>query len=134
MSLRDVFLRAKEMEKDRVAVVSERDGNPNGIEIYHHGELFISLQLTVDFSLPKGRMNKDKIHLRCELDELTTLAPDILAIPLEDPGEQSDQNLVLIRSSVKKSIPVLEFFDKNGQATGPRIYLQGWKLAGDEDT
>lgn len=134
MSLRDVFLKAKEMGKDRVAVVSERDGNPNGIEIYHHGELFISLQLTVDFSLPKGRMNKDKIHLRCEVDELTTLAPEILAIPLEDPGKPSDQNLVLIRSSVKKSIPVLEFFDKNGQATGPRIYLQGWKLAGDEDT
>jgi U3 small nucleolar ribonucleoprotein protein IMP4 len=134
MSLRDVFLKAKEMGKDRVAVVSERDGNPNGIEIYDHGELFISLQLTVDFSLPKGRMNKDKIRLRCEVDELTTLAPEIFAIPLEDSEDQSDQNLVLIRSSVKKSIPMLEFFDKNGQATGPRIYLQGWKLAGDEDT
>ncbi|AUB54672.1 Brix domain-containing protein [Methanobacterium subterraneum] len=134
MSLRDVFLKAKEMEKDRVAVVSERDGNPDGIKIYHHGELFISLQLTVDFSLPKGSMNKDKIHLRCEVDELTTLAPKIFPIPLEDSKKPSDQNLVIIRSSMKKSIPLVEFFDKNGQATGPRIYLQGWKLAGDDDT
>lgn len=134
MSLRNVFLKAKEMGKDHVAIVSERDGNPNGIEIYHHGELFISLQLTVDFSLPKGRINKDKVHLRCEVGELSTLAPEIFPIPLEDSEKQYHENLVLIRNSVKKSIPLVEFFDENGQITGPRIYIQGWKLAGDEDT
>ena len=131
MSLRDVFLKAKEMELDWVALVSERDGNPNGMEIYQDGELFMSLQLTVDFSLPKGRMKKDKLHIRCEVDELTDLFPEIFEIPLEEPQEYSDENLILIRTS--KSRPLIEFFDGKGLATGPRIYLQGWKMAGDED-
>jgi len=131
MSLRDVFLKANEMEEDRVAVVSERDGNPNGMKLYQDGELFISLQLTVDFSLPKGRMKKDNLHIRCEVDELKDISPEIFEIPLEEPGENSDENLILIRTS--KSRPLIEFFDGKGLATGPRIYLQGWKMAGDGD-
>ncbi len=131
MSLRDVFLKAKEMEADRVVVVSERDGNPNGMEIYQDGELFISLQLTVDFSLPKGRMKKDNLCIRCEVDELKDISPEIFAIPLEEPPKYSDENLILIRTS--KSRPLIEFFDGKGLATGPRIYIQGWKMAGDEN-
>jgi len=119
------------MEEDRVAVVSERDGNPNGMKLYQDGELFISLQLTVDFSLPKGRMKKDNLHIRCEVDELKDISPEIFEIPLEEPGENSDENLILIRTS--KSRPLIEFFDGKGLATGPRIYLQGWKMAGDGD-
>ncbi|MBI5458638.1 Brix domain-containing protein [Methanobacterium sp.] len=131
MSLRDVFLKANEIGEDRVAVVSERDGNPNGMEFYQDGELFISLQLTVDFSLSKGRMKKDNLHIRCEVDELKDLSPEIFEIPLEEPQEYSDENLILIRTS--KSRPLIEFFDGKGLATGPRIYLQGWEIAGDED-
>jgi U3 small nucleolar ribonucleoprotein protein IMP4 len=134
MSLRNVFLKAKEMDKVQVAVVSERDGNPNGIEFYQDEKPFMHLQLTVDFSPPQGRVNKDKIHLRCEVDELTPLVTKIFNLPLEEPGKQSDENLALLRSSAKKSIPVMEFFDKNGQATGPRIYLQEWQQKGDDDT
>ncbi|MDY9923340.1 Brix domain-containing protein [Methanobacterium sp.] len=131
MSLRDVFLKANEIGEDRVAVVSERDGNPNGMEFYQDGELFISLQLTVDFSLSKGRMKKDNLHIRCEVDELKDLSPEIFEIPLEEPLEYSDENLILIRTS--KSRPLIEFFDGKGLATGPRIYLQGWEITGDDD-
>lgn len=138
MSLRDVFLKAKEMEVGKVAVISESDGNPNGMDFYHDGELFISLQLTVDFSLPKGRMNKDNLCIRCEVDELKDISTEIFPIPLEDSSDNSqvknsDCNLLLIRTSKQKSRPLLEFFDGKGQATGPRIYIQEWKLAGDED-
>lgn len=131
MSLRDVFLKAKEMEADMVVVVSERDGNPNLMDFYHNGEFFISLLITVDFSFPKGRMKKDNLHIRCEVDELRDIFPEIFAIPLEEPQEYSDENLILIRTS--KSRPLIEFFDGKGLATGPRIYLQGWKMVGDED-
>ncbi|WP_321421077.1 Brix domain-containing protein [uncultured Methanobacterium sp.] len=138
MSLRDVFLKAKEMETDRVAVVFERNGNPNRMDFYQDGELFISLLITVDFSLPKGRMEKDNLCIRCEVDELKDLSTEIFAIPPEDSitdlqGKNSDCNLLLIRTSKQKSRPLIEFFDGKGQATGPRIYIQEWKLAGDED-
>ncbi len=126
------------METDRVVVVFERNGNPNRMDFYQDGELYISLLITVDFSLPKGRMEKDNLCIRCEVDELKDLSTEIFAIPLEDSitdlqGKNSDCNLLLIRTSKQISRPLLEFFDGKGQATGPRIYLQEWKLAGDED-
>jgi U3 small nucleolar ribonucleoprotein protein IMP4 len=132
MSLRDVFLKTREMGMDRLAVISERDGNPNGMDIYIDGELFTSIKLTVDFSLPKGRIKKDQICLRCEVDELEDFIPKIFEIPLEDSVE-SDCNRLWIRTSKQKSTPVMEFFDAKAQPTGPRIYIYEWELAGDED-
>jgi U3 small nucleolar ribonucleoprotein protein IMP4 len=137
MSLRDVFLKAKGMEADWVLVVTERDGNPSGMEVYQDGELFTSLQLTADLDGSRGKkervkMKKDKLHLRCEVDELTDLVHKIFSIPLEDPRNPSDSNLLRISFNKQKSRPLLEFFDDNAQVTGPRIYLQEWKLAGDQ--
>jgi U3 small nucleolar ribonucleoprotein protein IMP4 len=139
MSLRDVFLKAKELGMNRVAVISEKDGNPNGMEVYKDGELYTTLKLTVDFSLPKGRMKKDKIRLRCEVDELEKPIREIFKIPLEDSDKSdpewkdSDCNLAWIRSHKRKSTPVMEFHDVKGELTGPRIYIYQCKLQEEVD-
>lgn len=113
---------------DRLAVISQKDGNPNGMDVYLEGELFASFKLTVDFSLPKGRMKTDQICLRCEVDELEGILSNIFQIPLENAHESS-LNRLWVRT--KKSTPVIEFVDSKGHATGPRIYLHEWILAGD---
>jgi len=133
MSLRDIFLKVKEMGMNGLMVISEQDGNPNGMDVYLEGELSASLKLTVDFSLPRGRIKKDEIRTRCEVEELKDFIPWIFGIPLEEPGEHSNCNLLWIRTRKQKSAPVMEFFNANGQPTGPRIYLQGWKLTGEEN-
>lgn len=129
----------------RVMVISERDGNPKGMDIYMDGELFASIELTVDFSLPKGRMKKNETCLRSEVEELKELICQIFDIPLEREGSdypkqkskylepKSDCNLLWIRPHQRKSIPVMEFFDANGQPTGPRVYLYQWKLSEEAD-
>ena len=140
MSLRDVFLKANQMEISRVVVISEKDGNPNGMVVYVDGELFATMKLTVDFSLPKGRMKKDSISLRCEVDELKHLAQEIFDISPETSdesdytqGQESDCNLLWIRTYKRKSTPVMEFFDAQGQPTGPRIYIHDCEFAGEAD-
>lgn len=132
MSLRDVFLKASEMGTNRVAVISERDGNPNGMEIFRDGELYATLKLTVDFSLPKGRFKKDEICLRCEVDELRDIAGEIFQIPLEK-SDESNSNCLWIKAHQRKKTPVMEFFDMRGQATGPRIYIYECKLIEEVD-
>ncbi len=131
MSLRDVFLKANEMGAKRVMVISERDGNPNGMDIYVESELFASLKLTVDFSLPKGRIKKDQLCLYCEVDELEQLNSNVFKIPLE--SDESDSNRLWIRTHKQKSTPVMEFFDAKGQLTGPRIYIYECKYTGEVD-
>ncbi|MCC7550033.1 MAG: Brix domain-containing protein [Methanobacterium sp.] len=133
MSLRDIFLKVKEMGMDGLMVISEQDGNPNGMNVYLEGELFASLKLTVDLALPKSRIKKDEIRIRCEIDKLKDFIPRVFRIPLEESGEDLEGNLLWIRTRKQKSAPVMEFFDINGQPTGPRIYLQGWKLTGEEN-
>jgi U3 small nucleolar ribonucleoprotein protein IMP4 len=132
MSLRDVFLKANEMGLKRVGVISERDGNPNGMDIYVESELFASLKLTVDFSLPKGRIKKDQICLRCEVEEFEHLNSNVFEIPLES-SDESNSNRLWIRTHEQKSTPVMEFFDAKGQLTGPRIYIHDFKFAGEVD-
>lgn len=127
MSLRDISLKAKEMGMDNLMVISERDGNPNGMEVYLEGELFASLKLTVDFSLPKGRMKKDQLCLRCEVDELEDIASKIFEIPHET-SDESNCNRLWIKTNKRKSIPVMEFFDTDGELTGPRINIYEYKL------
>lgn len=130
MSLRDVSLKAKEMGMDNLMVIFEKDGNPNGMDVYLEGELFASLKLTVDFSLPRGRMKKDQLRLRCEVDQLENNISKIFQIPPEY-SDESSLNRLWIRT--KKSIPVMEFIDSQGQTTGPRIYLRELKIVGEED-
>lgn len=140
MSLRDVFLKANQLGMSRVMVISEKDGNPNGMDVYVDGELFATMKFTVDFSLPKGRMNKDAISLRCEVKKLKHVTQEIFDIPPENSHEsdynkehKSDCNLLWIRTHKRKSTPVMEFFDAHGQPTGPRIYIIESEFAGEVD-
>jgi U3 small nucleolar ribonucleoprotein protein IMP4 len=140
MSLHDVFLKANQLEMSRVVVISEKDGNPNGMKVYGDGELFATIKLTVDFSLPKGRMKKNAISLRCEVEELKQFTQEIFEIPLENSDksdynqeQESDCNLLWIRTHKRKSTPMMEFFDAQGQPTGPRIYIHDCEFAGEAD-
>ena len=120
------------MRTNRVGVISEKDGNPNGMEVYDDGELFATLKLTVDFSLPKGRVKKDEICLRCEVGELEELASSIFEIPPET-SDESNCNRLWIKTHRTKSTPVMEFFDVDGKPTGPRIHIYEFKLQDEAD-
>ncbi len=126
MSLRDIFLMAIEMGANRVVVISEKDGNPNGMEVYGNGELLATLKLTVDLSLPRGRFKRDEICLRCEVDGIEDIVSSVLEIPPET-SDESDCNRLWIKSHKRKSTPVMEFFDMEGKPSGPRIHIHQCK-------
>lgn len=135
MSLRDVFIKAKEFGFRDVAVLSERNGNPNGMEVYRDGEFFLSLELTVDLSPPKGRMKKSKLALRCDSEDFKDLAASIFGLsPETDYSKTPQNNLLWIKKAEdKKSKALMEFYDASGKITSPRVYIKDWKLAGDEN-
>jgi U3 small nucleolar ribonucleoprotein protein IMP4 len=124
MNIREVFLKAKKLRFDRVAVISERDGNPSGLDIYLEGELIISIKITVDLSVPRGKMKKNLTVLRCDLEDFKKRAVSIFAVPLENPQAKTEDNLIWIKGTQKQYQGIIEFYDSKGLLNGPRIFLQ----------
>jgi U3 small nucleolar ribonucleoprotein protein IMP4 len=133
MNIREVFLKAKEMGYQRVAIISEKNGNPSVIDVYRESEPLISLKVTVDLSLPRGRMKKDQNRLRCDRDDLKHQAGVLFGIPEENTQDRSESNLIWIKNEKNGDRAVFEFYDRDAKPISPRIYLQDWKLLGDDD-
>jgi U3 small nucleolar ribonucleoprotein protein IMP4 len=124
MNIHEVFLKTKIMGFDRVAIISEKNGNPSGLDIYLEGELIISKKITVDLSAPKGRMKKDQTVLRCDLEDFKNRAVSIFAVPLESSNAKTEYNLIWIKGNQKQYQGIVEFYDSKGNINGPRIFLK----------
>jgi U3 small nucleolar ribonucleoprotein protein IMP4 len=103
-------------------------GNPSMMEILSSsGDSLISLNVTVSITSLSGRIEKDKLCIRCEMEELKKDIIPILGIFAEDNERSiSNSNLLWIKTGHKDSEGVVEFYDQNGQLTGPKIYLKNY--------
>ena len=139
--MRDVILKSRTLGYSKIAVISEKKGNPSRMEILDfEGDSLISMDITVTNSFASGRIRKKKLHLRWELNQsnsdIKKKIISIIGIP-EDPieliktgstalkdelKEYTDSNLILVKEG-KTSKAVVEFHDQEGQITGPRIYV-----------
>ena len=146
MSIRDVILKAKALGHLKIAVISEMKGNPSRMDFYDsEGEIILSFAITVSNSIASGRIQKKKLHLRWELNKKTDIKDKIISL-LEIPEDKADlfkkpdlqkegepkknSNLLLVKKDEKGSKVVVEFFDRQGQITGPRIYIKNCRYGG----
>lgn len=121
MSFRDVLIKASGFKK--IAVVSQVKGNPSRIEFYNQkGEILLTLYITEAILNLKGRINPDKIVLRCEIDELTPKLLDILEIN-EDQGS-SNENLIWVKKGEGDIRAIFEFYGSDGSMVNPKIYVR----------
>jgi hypothetical protein len=98
-------------------------GNPSRIEILNsNGDSLISLNVMVSITSFSGKIEKDKLSIRCEIEELKKDIIPILGIFAA--AERSTSNLIVIKNGRKGSEGVVEFYDQNSYLTGPKIYLK----------
>ena len=128
MNLRDVLIKSNQLNFNRIIIISEMKGNPSMMEILSSsGDSLISLNVTVSITPLSGRIEKDKLCIRCEMEELKKDIIPILGIFAEDNERLiSNSNLLWIKTGRKDSEGVVEFYDQNGQLTGPKIYLKNY--------
>lgn len=121
MSFRDVLIKASGFK--HIAVVSQVKGNPSRIEFYNSdGEILLTLYISEAILDLKGRINPDKLTLRCEIDELKTALLDILEI--KEASENEEENLLLVKKGEDDSKAVIEFYGNNGSMVNPKIYIR----------
>jgi U3 small nucleolar ribonucleoprotein protein IMP4 len=128
MSLRDVLIKLNNLNFNRIIIISEMKGNPSRMEVLNSsGDSLISLNVTVSITSLSGRIEKDKLCIRCEMEELKKDIIPILGIFAEDNERSiSNSNLLWIKTGRKDSEGVVEFYDQNGHLTGPKIYLKNY--------
>jgi len=128
MSLRDVLIKSNNLNFNRIIVISEMKGNPSRIEILSSsGNSLISLNVTVSITSLSGRIEKDKLCIRCEMEELKKdIIPSLDILGEDDEISLSNCNLLWIKKGHNDSEGVVEFYDQNGQITGPKIYLKNY--------
>jgi len=125
MSFRDVLLKTATLGFQKTIVVSQIKGNPSKIEIYNEkGELLLFLKITVSLLNLKGKINSDAISIRCEIEELKDPLMNILKIP----EENSNKNLIWVKTGEGENKAILEFYDKEGSIRDPRIYVKNWRF------
>jgi U3 small nucleolar ribonucleoprotein protein IMP4 len=148
MSIRDVMIKSVQLEFNNTVIISETKGNPSRIDLYDtDGKKTLSLDVTVSISPLKGRIEKDKLRIRCEGDSKDDII-SLIDIPLENQGKyieknqrknqkkgsddldkvKPDSNLLWIKKGDKRSKFVLEFYDRQGLNTGNRIYIHHCRI------
>lgn len=124
MSLREVYLKAKQLRFNKVVVISERNGNPSRLDFYENGdEAEIYLLISTDLSPPLGKVDTGDLGIQCELSSLAALLLPVLEMEVK---EAPNANLIWIKK-IKDERTVMEFYDNKGSLIRPRIYLRDWK-------
>jgi U3 small nucleolar ribonucleoprotein protein IMP4 len=125
MSLREVFLKAKEIGSDSVMVISERDGNPSRLEFFKSNEVPEAyILISTDLSQPSGKIQTKNLTLHCEEPALADFLSNFLEIRLNN---DEDSNLIWIKKTDNAQKTVMEFYDNRGNLIRPRIYLNDWR-------
>ena len=110
MNMRELLLKALEVEEYNVAVVNEIKGNPSRISFYSNkGELLLTLLIGVTLENEKTNIAPSQLKMVSEVEELNVLS-DILDFDLVD---SADDNYILIAKS-EDSPARIQFINKFG--------------------
>ncbi|MCK9152058.1 Brix domain-containing protein [Methanobacterium alcaliphilum] len=123
MSMRDVLLKASQLNHDTIAVVFEKHGNPSKITFYDCDGSEI-IYITLNAALPEKRIkiHKDHLSYKCDVKDLCFLG-DILNI---ESDNESELDFLWIKKSDNDYKAILEFFDSSGISTGFKIFIKNF--------
>lgn len=113
MNMRELLLKALELEEINLAVVNEIKGNPSKITFYSNkGEVLLVILISISQDSEKLNIAPSRLKIVSDVDELNLLS-DILGVELVDKAEDNymliskDENLIAKINFINK------FGDKN---------------------
>lgn len=121
MNMRELLLKALEVDEVNLAIVNEIKGNPSKITFYSNkGEVLLVLLISVSMANnEKLNMAPSQLKIVSSFDELNILS-DILDIDLV---ERAEDNFIII-SQHKDFIAKINFVNKFGEKLGFQINVK----------
>jgi U3 small nucleolar ribonucleoprotein protein IMP4 len=120
MNMRELLLKALEVEECNLAVVNEIKGNPSRISFFSNkGELLLTILIGVTLGKEKTNIAPSQLKIVSEVKELNVLS-EILDLDLVDSAED---NYILISKS-EDSIARIHFINKFGDKLNFQINVK----------
>lgn len=120
MNMRELLLKALEVEECNLAVVNEIKGNPSRISFFSNkGELLLTILIGVTLGKEKTNIAQSQLKIVSEVKELNVLS-EILDLDLVDSAED---NYILISKS-EDSIARIHFINKFGDKLNFQINVK----------
>lgn len=110
MNMRELLLKALEVDEYNLAVVNEIKGNPSRISFYSNkGELLLTILIGVTLANEKSNIAPSQLKIVSEVKELDILS-EILDLDLVD---EAQENYILVSKS-DDSVARIRFINKFG--------------------
>ena len=120
MNMRELLLKALEVDEYNLAVVNEIKGNPSRISFFtNKGELIITILIGVTLDTEKTNIAPSQLKIVSEVKQLNVLS-EILDLDLVDKAED---NYILISES-DDSVARIHFINKFGDKTDFQINVK----------
>ena len=120
MNMRELLLKAIEVDEFNLAIVNEIKGNPSRISFYsNRGELLLSILIGASEGSEKMNIAPSQLKIVSEVDKLNVLK-DILDMDLVDKAEE---NYILIAKS-DDSVAKINFINKFGDKINFQINVK----------
>lgn len=111
MNMREVLLKAFELDETNIAIVDEIKGNPSRITFYsNEGDVLLTILIGASSENEKFNMAPSKLKLVSEVPKLNCLS-DILGIELVD---KSSENYIHVSRTNDDLIAKINFINKFG--------------------
>ncbi|WP_296792506.1 ribonucleotide-diphosphate reductase subunit beta [uncultured Methanobrevibacter sp.] len=120
MNMRELLLKALDLEEINLAVVNEIKGNPSKITFYSNkGEVLLVILISVVLESEKLNIAPSKLKIVSNMEKLNVLS-DILGLELVDKAED---NFILI-SQDENLIAKINFINKFGDKLNFQINVK----------
>ena len=120
MNMRELLLKALEVDEFNLAVVNEIKGNPSKITFYSNkGEILLVILISVVLDNEKLNMAPSKLRIVSDIEKLDVLS-DILDLDLVDSAED---NYILI-SADENLVAKINFVNKFGEKLNFQINVK----------
>lgn len=125
MSLRDLYLKSLEKDKNSIAIISELKGNPSRLNfLSNRGDKKLELNISTDPNKERLNIRTDDLSFKCNKKGLEFIA-GILNIK---ENQNPVNNYILIDGYTKKNnMAIIEFYDDNGNKTELKIAIKSLK-------
>ena len=120
MNMRELLLKALEVDEFNLAIVNEIKGNPSRISFYSNkGELLLTILIGASEDSEKMNIAPSQLKIVSEVDKLNVLS-DILDMDLV---EKAEENYILIAKS-DDSVAKINFINKFGDKINFQINVK----------
>ena len=121
MNMRELLLKALDLDEINLAIVNEIRGNPSKITFYSNkGEVLLIVLISVAIDNERLNIVPSKLKIVSDVDNLNILS-DIFGFELV---EKADENYIHVSSDDSDLIAKINFINKFGDATSFQINVK----------